>query len=266
MKIANSITLFNVDELVPLDNLLRRDVTDDYIRELSKAIREQGLLHPILVREKDGKKQIIAGYCRWLAHKWMARETIPGRLVEAEQHELRTMAATENLQRVDLDPLEEALACKSMIEIDGHSVKSLSQAITKSTGWIQTRLDTLHWPQNFLECLGEKRLSMSALAELARIHDDEYRDYLLQIAIDNGVTSMVCRMWKNSWEMTRIKKKKEDLPLQVPKINAQPAKITMVCWACETDRPSGDITYEPLCSGCIDILKSARSEPVNQEI
>ncbi len=251
--------MFNVEELVPLDELLRRDVSDDYIRELALAIREHGLIHPILVREKDGKKQIIAGYCRWLAHKWMAREKIPGRFVEAEQYELRTMAATENLQRWDLDPLEEALACKSMIEIDGHSVKSLSQAISKSTGWIQSRLDTLYWPENFLECLGQKQLSMSALAELARIDESEYRDYLLQIAIDNGVTSMVCRMWRNSWELSRVKKTKEELPLEVPKIDAQPARISMVCWGCEKDKPSGQITYEPLCAECIEMLIKAKN-------
>lgn len=240
-----------LDLIDPLENLLRRRIDEEYIRELAYSIKEKGLINPISLRPEGNRYRLMAGYCRWLAHRWLGRDKILSRIYLQSEAEMMAIAAIENLQRKDLDPLEEAQALRIMIENEGYAVSDLATKLGKSEVWIRGRLETLNWPEEFLSALAEKKLSLTALKELLAIEDVVYRDHLLKIGIENGITGNVAKGWAMAWRETQFQIPVEDLPTSGPHVDRPIARILLPCWGCGVEHPPADISYKPLCQACI---------------
>lgn len=254
MKESRKIDSLIVTDIHPLPHLLRRKVDDDYIHELALSIKEKGLLNPISVVIQNGMYNMFAGYCRWLAHQWLGREKILARIFEASPDELQTLALIENLQRKDLDPLEEASGLRYMIEQEGSTPTQLSKSLGKSENWIRNRLAILSWPEHFIQALLDKFLSYASLEEFLKITDISYRDYLFKIGCENGVTTPVARSWVSTWEATHMPTPADHLPSTSPTVDHAPLIQRLVCWGCGQALPPVDITYEPLCNKCISTV------------
>ncbi len=247
------LKMIPVDKIDPLDILLRKRVDEDYIRELALSIKEQGLLNPVTVRLENGRYRLVAGYCRWLAHKWLGRDKILSRIKDINDKDMLSVAAVENLQRKDLDPLEEAIGIRNMMEGQGLSVQEVAKKISKSESWIRSRLETLTWPENFLSALADKLLSHGALKELVEIEDSDYRDYLLRIGCDNGVTGSVARGWMLAWRASHVPIPQEDLSQEGVHVERAVPKILLPCWGCGMEKIPHEISYKPLCERCVGV-------------
>jgi ParB family chromosome partitioning protein len=254
VKESKRIESIFVDSINPLAHLLRRKVDDDYIRELALSIKEKGLLNPVSVVVTDGVYNMFAGYCRWLATKWLGREKILARIFDASPDEMQTLALIENLQRRDLDPLEEASGLRHMIDHEGSTPAQLSKSLGKSEGWIRNRLAILDWPDHFIQALVDKFLAYGALEEFLKIDDVSYRDYLFKIACENGVTVAVARSWASTWQATHVPTPADNLPSTSPSVDHAPLIQRLVCWGCGEAQAPVDITYEPLCTKCISTV------------
>ena len=133
MPILGEIEEIKIENIVTNKNQPRRVFKEEAIRELAESIEPYGLIQPIIVRRTTRNKyEIVAGERRYRASKLAAREKISAIVVDVDQEEASKLALIENIQREELNPLEEARAYKALIEDFEISQKELSQLMGKS--------------------------------------------------------------------------------------------------------------------------------------
>lgn len=111
------------------------------LEELAESIKVHGVLQPILVRQAGDGYAIVAGHRRYEAARMAGMKTMPCLLRERDDTETREQALVENLQRADLEPLDEALALKRLMEQHGYTIRRLGERLHKSVGYIHARLE-----------------------------------------------------------------------------------------------------------------------------
>lgn len=142
--------------------------------ELAESIRLHGVITPITVRksEKDGYYQIIAGERRWRAARQAGLEDIPAMVLEAEENEVMELALIENLQRQDLNPMEEALGYRSLMDEYQMTQEEVAKVIGKSRPAIANSLRLLALPQPVAEWIQEGKLSAGHGRALLALEDE----------------------------------------------------------------------------------------------
>ncbi|MDR1425887.1 MAG: ParB/RepB/Spo0J family partition protein [Rickettsiales bacterium] len=149
-----NLSLVNIRGEVPLGDIVannaqpRRNFEEEELEGLAKSIEKYGVLQPILVRRLGTKYEIIAGERRHRAAKMAGLETIPVIIKDFDQKELFCLSVIENVQRKNLNPLEEAAAYKHLIESFGYSQQDLSDVIGKSRSHIANLLRLLQLPES----------------------------------------------------------------------------------------------------------------------
>jgi ParB family chromosome partitioning protein len=139
----------------------RKTFSDENLQELAKSIKEKGIIQPLIVRkiEPDNKYEIVAGERRWRAAQQAQLHKIPVIVKEFSDLEVLEVAIIENIQRVDLDPLEEALGYKQLIERFGHTQDKLAAAMGKSRSHIANLMRLLNLPDEVKTMVHDGRLS-----------------------------------------------------------------------------------------------------------
>lgn len=140
----------------------RRTFADEELSELASSIRERGVLQPILVRPVAGAPdafEIIAGERRWRAAQRASQHDVPIVLVEATDQEALELAIIENVQRSDLNPLEEAMGYQSLLDEFGHSQDDLAKIVGKSRSHVANMLRLLRLPEPVKAYLRDGKLS-----------------------------------------------------------------------------------------------------------
>ncbi|MBF0650797.1 ParB/RepB/Spo0J family partition protein [Dysgonomonas sp. GY75] len=161
-------------EDVPLSSIMlnplnpRKKINEAYIGELAQSIRQTGLLQAITLRRKGDRLEIVAGECRYRAFLLNGRETIPAVTGDYSDEQVVAMGLTENINRRDLSPLEEAGAFSYFIMTGNYTVEDLSTRFGKGHGYIRGRLALLNLREEFTGLLENEELSLSAGIELAR--------------------------------------------------------------------------------------------------
>ncbi len=160
-----------------------RKITDDdpYIGELAASIHETGLINPITVRKHKnlakGKKdfyEVVAGECRFRAHRKLGRKTIPAIIKELNNEQARAVIITENLQRKDLHPVEEARGIKGFMTMDW-SVEEIAAHLGKSVSWVYRRAQLTHLTELWWKAIDDTKHKMvhlwsaQLLEEIARL-------------------------------------------------------------------------------------------------
>jgi ParB family chromosome partitioning protein len=141
-------------------NQPRKDFGDDKIKELAQSIKENGLIQPIIVRKNKDKFEIVAGERRYRACGLLGYKEIPAIIKEFDDQQTSTIALIENIQREDLNPVEEAIAYKSLIETHGYKQNELGEILGKSRSAITNSLRLLELPKETLKMVAEGKLSM----------------------------------------------------------------------------------------------------------
>ena len=130
------------------------------LEELAASIESAGLLQPILVRPlNDGTFEIIAGERRWQACRLIGMKSIPVRIKEADDNEALEFALVENIQRTDLNPIEEAYGYKRMMERQGLTQSELAQKISKGRSTVANALRLLDLPEDAQQLLFEEKIT-----------------------------------------------------------------------------------------------------------
>ncbi len=140
-------TSLRIDEIVPNPNQPRKNFDQDSLAELSDSIKQNGILQPILVRKQGDAYEIIAGERRYQAAKLAQLTEIPVIIREISDEEVLQFALVENLQRSDLDPIEEAQGYKQLIEQNKLTQEQVAKAVSKSRSAITNTLRLLDLPQ-----------------------------------------------------------------------------------------------------------------------
>ena len=168
---------------LPISDLIRnryqpRKVFDeDSLNELTNSIKERGVIQPVIVRpsdEKNNKHEIIAGERRWLAAQKAGLHQIPVVIIEADNLKSLEFAIVENVQRHDLNPLEEAQGYKRLIDEFSYDQEKVSKFIGKSRSYITNSLRLLTLPKSVLQYIEEKKISAGHAKILVGLDNAEF--------------------------------------------------------------------------------------------
>ncbi len=161
-KVQNKINKLLISEIIPNKFQPRKNFDDDSLNELTNSIKERGVIQPIIVRKSDSdntKYEIIAGERRWLAANKAGLHEIPVVVTEADDLKSLEFAIVENVQRFDLNPLEEAQGYKRLIDEFFYDQDKVSKFIGKSRSYISNSLRLLTLPIEVLKLVENKKLS-----------------------------------------------------------------------------------------------------------
>jgi ParB family chromosome partitioning protein len=151
-----------VDQIAPNPDQPRRSFSESALAELAASIREKGIIQPLIVRpdpENDARYQIVAGERRWRAAQLAQLHDLPVIVRDFDDTEVLEVAIIENIQRADLNALEEAQGYKQLIERFGHTQEQLAQAMGKSRSHIANLMRLLTLPPDIQDMLRDGQLS-----------------------------------------------------------------------------------------------------------
>lgn len=163
-----------IDRIVPNPKQPRRTFIEAELEELSESIRTKGVIQPILVRPDPANAEmfeIIAGERRWRASRRAGLTAIPAVVREMDDREMLEIAIIENVQRSDLNAVEEAEAYKSLIDRFGRTQESVAQQVGKSREHVSNTLRLLNLPEDVREHVREGRLSAGHARALMKTSD-----------------------------------------------------------------------------------------------
>ena len=168
VKIERQQNQISIDDLVPNKYQPRKIFDENNLEDLTNSIKERGVIQPIIVRESQDNKQkfeIIAGERRWLAAQKAGLSKVPVVITVADDLKSLEFAIVENVQRHDLNPLEEAQGYKRLIEEFNYDQEKVSKFIGKSRSYITNSLRLLSLPKKIIEMI-ENRLITSGHAKI----------------------------------------------------------------------------------------------------
>ncbi|WP_425379027.1 ParB/RepB/Spo0J family partition protein [Spiroplasma endosymbiont of Polydrusus pterygomalis] len=164
---ANEITLA---EIFPNPHQPRKNFNEEELAELAKSIKEYGLIQPIIVKKTNNGYYLVAGERRSRAAKIAGLTTIQAIVVDFNDQQMKEVALIENIQRVDLNSIEEANAYKELIELLGLTQKELAQRIGKSRSHVTNTMRLLNLPTEIQTLLLEKKVTMGQVKPLISLN------------------------------------------------------------------------------------------------
>lgn len=170
-------------QIVPNRDQPRKDFDAEALKELSDSIKEHGLIQPLLVRPlDDGSYQIVAGERRWRASRMAGLEKIPVVIKELSDDETMQLALIENLQREDLNPVEEALGYKKLMDTLGLTQEQAAAKVGKSRPAVANALRLLALDGDETEALKNGEISSGHARALLSLPKGELRHQALELA------------------------------------------------------------------------------------
>lgn len=156
-----------ISEIEPNRKQPRQDFDDAAITELADSIRQHGLIQPIVVRPLENGYQIVVGERRWRACRMLGMSEIPVIIRELSDQETAQIALIENIQRRDLNPIEEATAYRSLMDDYGMTQEQLANVLGKSRSVIANSVRLLNLPEEIKEMLRKGQLTIGQAKAIA---------------------------------------------------------------------------------------------------
>ncbi|WP_095587807.1 ParB/RepB/Spo0J family partition protein [Actibacterium ureilyticum] len=163
-----------IEKVMPNPDQPRRHFSTEALEELAASIREKGVIQPIIVRpskRESGSYEIVAGERRWRASQLAQLHEVPAIVRELDDTEVLEVAIIENIQRADLNPIEEALGYRQLMDRFGHTQEKLAEALSKSRSHIANLMRLLQLPEPVQDHLREGRLSAGHARALITTED-----------------------------------------------------------------------------------------------
>ena len=211
---GDNVTGLKISLIDPKRDQPRKYFDKEALEELAASIAEHGLLQPILVREYgEGRYQIIAGERRFRASKLAGLTEIPALVVEKDDATAAQLALIENIQREDLNPLEEAMAYKALAEEYHMTQEELSQKIGKSRSAIANTIRLLDLPDEILTLVASGELSAGHARTLLGANDRDNMILLAQKAVEEDLSVRVLEELVKKFNKPVKEVQEEEIPL-----------------------------------------------------
>lgn len=196
-----SSQVLRISEIEPNRSQPRKNFDDESISALADSIKQHGILQPILVRPYGNSYQIVAGERRWRAARMLGMSEVPVQIKELSDLEAMQLALIENLQRENLNPIEEALGYYELNESFGMTQDEISKTVGRSRSAIANSLRLLGLPDEIREMLENSELTVGHAKALLSIEDEDEMIEAAQKASDGKMTvraleKMVQNMYK----------------------------------------------------------------------
>lgn len=200
----------SIDEISPNPWQPRRDFDEESLNALASSIRENGLIQPVVVRKKkDGTYELAAGERRWRAAKIAGLTVIPAISKEYDDRSMAEMALVENLQRKDLNPVDEGMAYRKLMDEYGLTQENISQKVGKSRPYVANMVRLLDLPEEVKDFLSEGQLTAGQARPLLGLESDAEKVQLARRIVKEGLSA---RKVEDIIREGKEPKKKEDPP------------------------------------------------------
>lgn len=218
----------SIDLIEPNPDQPRTSFKREELEELAASIEKDGLLQPILVRSIEGKRyQIIAGERRWQACRLLNLKTVPVRIKEADNDQALELALVENLQRSDLNPIEEAYGYRRMMERRGMTQAEVAQAMSKGRSTVANALRLLDLPEDAQQLLFEEKITAGHARAILSIPTLEGRQKLTEKLLHENLSvreaEAIARLM--SGKASAAKQTRAPLPDSYKKVAAELKKM-----------------------------------------
>ncbi len=211
---VNVIMEVDIESVVPNPEQPRTNFKEEDLRELASSIKREGVIQPILVRKADdGTYQIIAGERRWQASKLAGMGKVPIQVKDVSDEKALELALIENIQRTDLNPIEEAYGYRRLMERNKMTQADIAQAVSKGRSTIANALRLLELPEDAQKLLFEDKITAGHARAILSVPDKEGRAKLTRKLAENRLsvreTENLARLMANK---PAPKEKKEPMP------------------------------------------------------
>lgn len=188
---AEAKTTIKISRITPRGDQPRKNFDDNALQVLADSIREHGVIQPIVVRElgvMDENYEIIAGERRWRAAKMAGLDEIPAVIMTGDELKIAEVALIENVQRKDLNPIEEAMAYKALIERFGLKQEEVAKQAGKSRSAVANMLRLLELPDEVLQLVQDEKLSMGHARAILGLTDEEKMLPLAEMTVNKELS------------------------------------------------------------------------------
>jgi len=194
------VVMLETKRLVPNPNQSRKHFDSESIRELAESIRKHGLLQPITVRKVEGKYKIIAGERRYMASLEAELYFVPCIIKNVDEAEAFKISLIENLQREDLDPIEEANGYKHFQDKYGMTHEDIAKAVNKKQSTISEIMSLNKLPETIRSNYRLADISRTHLIEIAKADSEKTMHELIELAQKNKLSAKDIRAAKKKME------------------------------------------------------------------
>ena len=181
-------TLIKISLIEPNKEQPRKDFNEDALKELSDSIKQFGVIQPVVLQKRDKTYEIIAGERRWRAAKMAGLKEIPAIIKEYTEKEIVEIALIENIQREDLNPIEEAFAYERLIKEFDLTQDELAERISKSRVAITNSMRLLRLSEDVKQMVVDGKLTSGHARTLVVINDEELQYKTALFIFDNQLS------------------------------------------------------------------------------
>lgn len=206
----NEVTEIRISEIDPNKKQPRREFDEEKILEMAESIRTHGIVQPIIVKPNKGRYQIIAGERRWRAARAAGLTKIPSIIREYDDKEVMEIALVENLQREDLNPIEEATAIKTLMDEHKLTQEQVAERIGRSRPAIANTIRLLMLPDKIQNYITKGQLSPGHARALLGIEGEKLKIEAAEIIIEKGLNVRQTEELIKKLKQNQIGKKKPD--------------------------------------------------------
>lgn len=214
---ANSgVTELKIIDIEPNKLQPRQKFDEDSLEELAMSIREHGVISPIIVtKSKNGFFKIVAGERRWRAAKRAALKTIPAIIKDLDELQVQEIALIENLQRQDLNPVEEALGYKKLIDEFSLTQEQIAVKMSKSRSSVANSLRILNLPHDVVELLKDGKISFGHAKVILSCENAKKQSEIAKAIVDGDLSVRAAEQLIKEKPKVNNEKPKTDLNLKL---------------------------------------------------
>ncbi len=210
-----------IERLVEPEIVSRALMDQQALEELAESVKTKGILEPLLVLEKDGRFEIMAGHRRYKAAQMAYLKTVPCLIHKAGEIDPEMVMLEENLCREDVTAAEQGWWILQLVEKKGYTMDQLRTRFRRSEDWINERVRLVQTDVVVARAVAEREIGMSVAKELLRVTEEKSRHYFLQQAITHGANTRTVNFWVDNWK--RDQERQTSLGLSTAAGNQPPA-------------------------------------------
>lgn len=185
---SDSIENISLNDIIPSPYQPRNFENDESLIELSNSIKEKGVIQPIILRKKGDYFELVAGERRFRASKLAGLEAIPAIVKNFSDEEAAQIALIENIQREDLNPLDEALAYKKLIENFNYTQENLAEKLSKNRATIANTMRLLNLPSQIVDLIRSNKITAGHARALLSLEDRQLQIEIAKLIVEKRLT------------------------------------------------------------------------------
>jgi len=222
----------SIDLINDPQNAMRTEIDRNALFELADNIKQNGLINPITVRPVGDRFEVVAGHRRLSACKIAGKVKVLCIIRDLNENETFEIMAAENLERADVDPVDEATFLAEFMLRTNKSVSEVAKAVRRSNNYVESRLCIAQMPDYIREYLKNGLIKLGVALALFQITDERVRRVWVDLAVRDGVSVAQADYWLYGWKMNQLPGGSGS---DIPPDGFEPGEIAPVMFECAID-------------------------------